>query len=88
MLVPCNPLSYIQQAYGTNWNVPSDSGFHWKNMNQKYFDKYSNKQWKLARRFYNDYGFVNVNKTITHLNEFVQDSGQKISVIENDLEAF
>ena len=87
MFVPCNPVSYIEQAYGHSWDVPTVSGFNWKNMNQKYFDKYPKKDWQYARRFYDEFGKLNVNKTIMHLNEFVQDSGnEKINQINNDIE--
>jgi len=87
MLIPCNPLSYIEQAYGSSWNVPIQSEFYWKNMNQKYFDKYSKKDWQYARRFYNEFGKLNVNKTISYLNEINQDNeNERIIEIDNDIE--
>ncbi len=71
-MIPCNPTFFINQAYGDKWNIPIESGFGWKNMNMKYYYNYSNKDWPNVRKLYDEFGRLNVNKTLIELNERVQ----------------
>ena len=72
VLIPCDPLSLIEQAYGENWSLPMDRGYGFKNQQRGYY-KYD--KWSESRRYYNYYGNLNLNGTLEELNKHVGEDG-------------
>ena len=68
LLIPCDPVKYLDSEYGTSkWQTPV-KGPKWSNL--IYQGEWSDSEWPKAVRYYYNNGTVKINETLKHLNRY------------------
>jgi hypothetical protein len=69
VLVPCNPMEYLNQEYGDlkNWIIPKSKGYKWSNVEKK-SSFWSEKEWLYAVKHFHSTGKLNYLSTLNFIN--------------------
>ncbi len=69
VMVPCDPVKYLNNEYGPDWKKPKKSSYTWPNLDRIHGLDWSDADWPYAIRFYKTDGKVDVNQTIAFINQ-------------------